>query len=59
MSKISMNHSKDNENIVLGDGWNKYWSLLPPPPIPIPGVSKSLLPGGKKTTKKHMFDDLL
>ena len=29
-----------------------------PPRIPIPGVSKSLLPGGKKIRKKHMFDDL-
>ena len=24
---------------------NKYWSLFRPIPIPIPGVSKSLLPG--------------
>ena len=28
------------------------------PPIPIPGVSKSLLPGGKKLWKKHIFDDI-
>ena len=25
------------------------------PPIPIPGVSKSLLPGGKQNIKKHIF----
>ena len=28
-----------------------------PPPIPIPGVNKSLLPVGKTIRKKHMFDD--
>ena len=27
------------------------------PPIPISGVSKSLLPGGKTVQNKHMFDD--
>ena len=27
------------------------------PPIPIPGVSKSFLPGGKQTKKTHMLDD--
>ena len=31
----------------------------PPIPIPIPGVSKRLLPGGKQFRKKHMFDDFL
>ena len=30
-----------------------------PPPILIPGVSKSLLPGGKQTKKANVFDDLL
>ena len=27
----------------------------PPIPIPIPGVSKSLLPGGRNVRKKHLF----
>ena len=30
----------------------------PPPPLPIPGVSKGLLPVGKQIRKKHIFDDL-
>ena len=31
--------------------------LIPicPPPIPIPGVSKSLLPEGKQIRKKHIL----
>ena len=29
---------------------------ISPPPIPIPGVSKSVLPGGKQI-KKQVFDD--
>ena len=49
-------HLKTNTNTILGDGWNKYWSLFPPP-IPIPGVSKSLLSGGKTSTKTHMLDE--
>ena len=34
------------------------WSqIFPPPiPIPIPGVSNSLLPGDKQIRTKHMFD---
>ena len=39
-----MNQSKTNTNLILGDKWNKYWSLFPPL-IPIPGVSESLPPG--------------
>ena len=54
-----MRHSKYNKDLILGVGWNKHWSLLFPPPIPIPSVSKSLLPGDKQIKKKHMFDDLL
>ena len=29
------------------------------PPIPIPGVSKSLLSGSKQIRKKHIVDDFL
>ena len=32
------------------------WST---PPIPIPSVSKSLLPGGKQINKKHIFGGYL
>ena len=39
----------------MGIGWNKYWPLLPPP-IPIPGVSKSLLPGGERIKQKCILD---
>ena len=34
----SINNFENNTNHILGDGWNKYWSLIPPP-IPIPGVA--------------------
>ena len=46
---------KNNNDFVLGDGWNKYGSYFRSPPIP--GVSKSLQPGGKEIENKHMFDD--
>ena len=40
--------------ILLGGGANNgpYY-----PPIPIPGVSKSFLPGGKQIKKEHILDD--
>ena len=40
------------------DGTNigPYW---PPLPIPIPSVSKRLLPGSKKVEKKHILEDFL
>ena len=38
------------------DGTNIDPYLLPNP-LPIPGVSKSLLPGGRRIRKKHIFDD--
>ena len=34
---------------------NPKWS----PPIPIPGVSKSLLTGGNKLEQKQIYDDFL
>ena len=33
--------------------------VLPRPPSPSPGVSKSLLPGGKQIKNKYMFDGFL
>ena len=44
-----MPHEKNNKNLVLGVGCNEYWSVLLPLPIPIPGVSKGILSGGKRT----------
>ena len=40
------------------DGTN-VGPYCPHPPIPIPGVSKSLLPGVKQIRKTHTFDDVL
>ena len=42
-----IDHLRTNTNLILGDRWEKYWSLLVPSAIPKPGVSNSLLPGGK------------
>ena len=38
--------------------WVKMIPKWSPPPIPIPGVSKSLLPGGKINIKKHILLNL-
>ena len=45
--------------ILLGGGTNigPYWSPPIPIPNPIPGVSKSLLPGGESNQTKHIFYD--
>ena len=48
---------KKHKHHILGDGWNKYWSLFPStPPIPIPGVAKVPCQGANKT---KMFNDVL
>ena len=52
-----MHHVKSNKNLIFRVGWNKYWALFAPTPIPIPGVNKSPLVEGKQIKKKHNFDD--
>ena len=45
---------KPHKNHILGDGWNKYWSLFPP--IPILGVAKVPCHGAEQIEQKHVFN---
>jgi len=43
------------ETIIMVSKWTQMIpNGPPPPPFPIPGVSKSLLPGGKKLEETHV-----
>ena len=44
--RSSVNPSKTHKHLILGDGRNKYWSLLPPP-SPSPASAKVSCHGGK------------
>ena len=56
-NKTSLNgHFKNNKNHILGDGWNKYWSLFPRPPIPMPIPSVATVPcQGAEQIDKNTF----
>ena len=51
--KTKLKYSIISYSISIGR-WYKSWLLLVPPSIPIPGVGKSLLPGGKQS-RKNIF----
>ena len=50
-----IDHLKTNNNLILGVGWNKYWSLLPPSTSPFPASAKVSFQGAKQF-KKQVFD---
>ena len=56
INKSLINHLETNTSLILGVGWSKYWSLLPPP-HPHPRRQQKSLAGVKTIKKKHMFDD--
>ena len=55
---------KSHKEIIIFYYLLYYWVVVQisapiGPPIPIPGVSKRLLPGGTQTKNKNMFDNFL
>ena len=52
--KSLINHLTTYKNIILGDGWSKYWSVLPPP-IPIPSVAKVSCKGAEPIETNFLF----
>ena len=57
-SKMSLiDHSNTNTNIMLGDGWNKDWSLPPPLSSPSPSQVWQKFPanGAEQIEKQHVW----
>ena len=46
------NPCKNNKHLISGDGWNKYWSVFLPIPIPITGLGRVSCQGGRTLKRK-------
>ena len=54
VKKSLINHLETNKNLILGDGWNKYWSLCAPLP-PSLASAKVACQGAKKIWKSNCW----